>query len=207
MDIPYVYKITNLITNQLYIGATTRCPSQRLIEHCRDAIRFPDRPLYAAINEYGKEKFIVDIHEECEEAELEVKEAYWIERTGSFKNGYNATIGGSGKPSASYDLIILLWNEGKNVKEIKETTGYDGITIKKAVEANNVFSDERKERATAIKRKAVAMIDMKTQQIIQIFPSIEAAYKNLGKEHSGHIAAVCSGKRKTAYGYSWEYWN
>ena len=34
---------------------------------------------------------------------------------------------------------------------------------------------------------------------------LKAAYDYLGKQHSGHIAAVCNSKRKTAYGYKWKY--
>jgi len=49
------------------------------------------------------------------------------------------------------------------------------------------------------------MIDKNTLQDIQIFSSIKKAYEFLGKQHSGHIAAVCNGKRKTAYGYKWRY--
>jgi hypothetical protein len=45
------------------------------------------------------------------------------------------------------------------------------------------------------------MLDIKTGQVIQIFDSIAEACRFLDKQHSGHIADVCKGKRKTAYGY------
>ena len=41
--------------------------------------------------------------------------------------------------------------------------------------------------------------------ILQVFPSVEAANRYLGKQPNGHIAAVCRGKRQTAYGYKWKY--
>ena len=42
------------------------------------------------------------------------------------------------------------------------------------------------------------------KEVIKVFPSTEAAYRFLGKNTSGHISAVCQGKRKSAYGYSWK---
>lgn len=48
---------------------------------------------------------------------------------------------------------------------------------------------------------SVAMLNKDTEEIIKIFSSIAEAYEELGKQHSGHIASVCKGKRKTAYGY------
>ena len=98
----YIYKITNQINNKVYIGATTRHPSIRFEEHYKDSIRFPDRPFYKAINKYGIKSFKIDIIEECDAVELEKREKYWIEYYGSFKNGYNATVGGSGKPYLDY---------------------------------------------------------------------------------------------------------
>lgn len=60
-----------------------------------------DRPLYQAMKEYGIENFSVETLEETENPEE--REKYWIEYFSSFKNGYNATIGGDGKlPNQSY---------------------------------------------------------------------------------------------------------
>ena len=62
--------------------------------------------------------------EECLPTDINEKEIYWIEYYGSFKYGYNATIGGDGTHYADYDLIFSLWNEGKLLKQIVEITGY-----------------------------------------------------------------------------------
>ena len=44
----------------------------------------------------------------------EEREKYWIEYYGSFKNGYNATVGGDGKPYIDYDLVVATYRELKN---------------------------------------------------------------------------------------------
>ena len=54
-----------------------------------------------------------------------------------------------------------------------------------------------------------AMIDIKTGQIIKVFPSYSAAAKYIRPDGApngvvGRIGQVCSGKRETAYGYKWQ---
>lgn len=52
----------------------------------------------------------------------------------------------------------------------------------------------------------IAMLDKdNNNSIIQIFNCIQEAYNFLGKQQSGHIASVCKGNRKSAYGYGWKY--
>ena len=49
----------------------------------------------------------------------------------------------------------------------------------------------------------VAQLDKKTEEIIQIFPSIKEASRAVNGS-AGHINEVVHGKRKTAYGYKWK---
>ena len=60
------------------------------------------------------------------------------------------------------------------------------------------------EKVTQAKRKAVNMIDPKTNKIIQTFISISDASRKM-KISSGNIAAVCQGIRPKASGYIWRY--
>ena len=105
---PYIYKITNSINGKIYIGKTLQSIEERWKEHCRDCTksRVEKRPLYEAMNKYGKENFSIELVEECEESVLNEREVFWIEYYGSFKNGYNATIGGDGRPYIDYEMIF-----------------------------------------------------------------------------------------------------
>lgn len=201
----YIYKIINDINGKIYIGKTEYGIEKRFYEHCRDAFkpRCEKRPLYDAMNKYGIEHFHVELVEETDIPEE--RERYWIEYYGSFKNGYNATLGGDGRRYADYDLIYGLWQQGLNAKEIHEKLGYDTQTVRCALISFQVSPKIRQERGRLKQSKAVLMIDKDTEEILQIFPSIEAAYKYLGKQSSGHIAEACKGKRKTVYGYKWKY--
>ena len=67
------------------------------------------------MKKYGKENFHIELIEETNNPED--REKYWIEYFSSFKNGYNATLGGDGKPYLDYDLVIATYKELKNETE------------------------------------------------------------------------------------------
>ena len=205
---PYIYKITNNINGKIYIGKTNFTIEKRWREHCQDYQKssLNKRPLYSAMKKYGIENFSIEEVEYLDTPlEAEEREKYWIEYYGSFKYGYNATRGGDGKTYADYDLIYSLWNEGKNNKEIQEITKYDYLTISIALSSYNISSEEKQRRGRINIQKPVAKLDKNTLQIIKVYSSIEEAYRDLQKQTSGHIAEVCKGKRKSAYGYGWKY--
>lgn len=203
----YIYQIKNSINGKVYVGKTLESVEKRWKEHQRDSqrARCKDRPLYRAMNKYGIDKFEISILEEVSDEVVNEKEKYWIELLGSYKDGYNATLGGDGKAYADYDLIFSLWNEGKNNQDICSITGYDSSTVTNALNNRGVSEEERQRRGRQSVSRCVAMLDKNTFEILKVFPSLTEAYAFLGKQHSGHIASVCNGKRKTAYGYSWKY--
>lgn len=199
----YIYQITNDINEKIYIGKTESSIENRFKKHCNDAFRERNekRPLYAAMRKYGIEHFHIKLIEETKDPEE--REKYWIEKLGSFKYGYNATIGGDGKRYADYDLIYSLYNQGNNYKQIHEITHYDDHTIKVALDNHGVTPQERDIRRIQTLYKPVAMVDIKTNKILKIYPSITEAEKENGNTH--HIADVCKGTRKSCKGYFWKY--
>ena len=203
----YIYQIKNKINGKIYVGKTLGLPEHRWKEHIHDYSReeYRDRPLYRAFAKYGVENFEFSVIEQCSDLDVNDREVYWIEHYGSFKNGYNATFGGDGKHYCDYDLIFALYKEGKNVIEIAELTHYDVGTCKKALDNRGVTHQDRVSRGREKINKVVLQLDVKTNEIIGVYSSIQKAYDALGKQHSGHIASVCNGKRKTAYGYKWKY--
>ena len=154
------------------------------------------------MNKYGVEHFYIDLIEETDIPEE--RERYWIEYYGSFKYGYNATIGGDGTPYVDKDLIIDLWNSGKKCKEIKQFTSYDFKTIALYLEQNKISKEERQNRSRVPYKKSTAMIDKNTNETIKVFSSATEAAQYINK-NPANIRRVCNGKRKTAYGYKWKY--
>ena len=204
---PYIYKITNLVNGKIYVGKTNQTIEQRYKEHWADSKRdnISNRPLYKAFNKYGKDNFTVEELEECPIDIVSDREVYWIEKLGSFKYGYNATLGGDGKHYADYDLIYNLYKEGYNITQIANKTHYDKATISTAIGMQGISHEEKVARGKIAIQHSVAQLDKDTLEILNIFPSLKEAYAFLNKPHSGHIAAVCNGKRKTAYGFKWKY--
>jgi group I intron endonuclease len=204
----YIYKITNLLNNKIYIGKTMSTPEDRFSQHIRDSKKtgINNRPLYKAINKYGIENFSLETIEECDFSIVNEREKYWIEYYNSYHYGYNATMGGDGKQYYDYTQIYILWKEGYNSQQIKDKIGCSDDTITIALRQFNVSTKERQIRANEENARKVAMLNYNTESIIQIFPSLSEAARFVKKpEGKGHISAVCKGKRKSAYGYKWKF--
>ena len=195
----YIYKIINDINNKIYIGKTYRTIEKRFQEHCREykTRRSETRPLYRAMNKYGIEHFHIELIEET--SNPEEREEYWIEYYGSFKNGYNATKGGDGKPYIDYELVIKTYKNLLNVTKTAQILNIDTKTVSKILQNNNIEIYHNNEML----RKSVAKIDKKTGEILKVYSSIAEAEKENG--NTRHIADVCRGNRKSCKGFFWKY--
>ena len=89
----YIYKITNIQNNKVYIGQTIRPIKERFKRHLNDALNnIIDTHFARAIRKYGKENFVleqIDIAQNQEE--LNKKEQYWIKFYDAVNTGYNET--------------------------------------------------------------------------------------------------------------------
>lgn len=57
-----------------------------------------------------------------------------------------------------------------------------------------------------VNRNIILQIDIETGEVLNKFESAVAAGRFLGnRDYNKHINAVCNGRRKTAYGYRWEF--
>lgn len=92
-----IYKITNKINNNAYIGLSVDI-ERRWKDHIRraqnsDGKEF-DKVLYKAFRKYGIDNFSFEVIEQCLPEELNEKEAYWISYYDTYYHGYNMTLGG-----------------------------------------------------------------------------------------------------------------
>ena len=89
----WIYKITNIQNNKVYIGQTIRPIEQRFHRHLNDALNnILDTHFARAIRKYGKDNFIIEEIDTAEtQDELNKKEQYWIQYYNSVKEGYNET--------------------------------------------------------------------------------------------------------------------
>ena len=89
----WIYKITNIQNNKVYIGQTIRPIEQRFHRNLNDALNnILDTHFARAIREYGPDAFIAEIIDSADtQEELNKKEQYWIQYYNSVEDGYNET--------------------------------------------------------------------------------------------------------------------
>lgn len=139
----FIYKIYNDINDLLYIGKTNGTIGERWSKHIWSAQHKPNNyKLYNAMNKYGIDNFHIIELEQCNPDIVSDRERYWIKYYDSYNNGYNLTPGGEGCPKYDLDIILNLWNNGYNQKEISEIIGCDRHTISRALKALNISEEE-----------------------------------------------------------------
>ena len=202
----YIYQIVNDVNGKSYIGKTQFSIQKRFEEHCRDCRKRKNqkRPLYSAMNKYGIEHFHIHLIEETDNPEQ--REKYWIKKKDTFKNGYNATIGGDGKQYLDYNMLITAYKEIQNISEVAKKYHCDNSYLSKILKENGVPILSSQEISRKKYSKPVKQYSLEGEYI-QTFPGIRAAGRALNKSAgaSAHIGEVCKGKRKTVYGYIWRY--
>ena len=90
-----IYKITNIITDECYIGQAVDI-YKRWNDHCKCGLGIdtpPGNKLYKSMQEYGLENFTFELLTECKQSELNEKEKYFIELYQANIYGMNSTGG------------------------------------------------------------------------------------------------------------------
>ena len=141
-----LYLITNTVNNKKYVGKTYQEVETRFKQHVSDSIRErnKNRPLYRAMRKYGVENFTVELIGSFEEQILEEMEVKYIEYYDTYKNGYNATLGGDGAKYLNLNTteIVELYKSGETVREIAEKNKCCYDTILHLLKINGI--DTRK---------------------------------------------------------------
>lgn len=212
----YIYQITNNINGKIYVGKTVKNNIQeRWKEHLKDykKYRCEKRPLYDAINKYGPENFSIKELEECSLEELNDKEIYWIEKLGSFKYGYNATIGGDGKQYINYDLVCETY---KNLQCVVDTAKQLNISEDSVSKILKLYKIDIIPNAKIVQNKygkIINMYDLNDNYLRTFLSTTEAAKFMVENKLTNckmttikqHISEVCKGKRNTAAKFKWKY--
>ncbi len=109
------------------------------------------RKFYNAIKKYGWENFIYGIIEECDSNTLLQREMYYIKKYGTFKCGYNSTLGGDGKSG---------W---KHTEETKGKIAKSNTGKKRSVEQRKLLSEIHKNKPLSLEhRKSISDAHKKT---------------------------------------------
>ncbi len=210
----YVYKIINKLNGKIYVGKTTENLETRWSQHMY-ALKREDRnnrPLYRAMNKYGISNFYIECIEECDVSVLSEREQYWISFYDSYKNGYNATMGGDGSLLNDYDKIVDSYLKLGVIRDVAKEFNTSVDTVNRALLNKGIIPMSG---ANVTKVKYSIKINMYSLGgvYLQTFNSFADAAKfisfqrninySLGIAH--HIRHVCKGIRRSAYGYIWAY--
>ena len=198
----YIYKITNLINNKVYIGKTERSIEIRWREHRKNFLKLQDdMAIHKAMYKYGPEAFEIDKIEECDNNIINEREKYWIEYYNSFKKGYNSTVGGDGAIKINYKQILDLWRQGLSLQQISDKEKIDRHTISNILKIYNISEKEIFRRGIG---RAVIQYDL-NGKFINKYNSIMDAANSLGKQNISTIRNCCAKQIRSAYNFLWKF--
>ena len=219
-----IYKISNTVTSKVYIGQTSNTIEYRFKEHLDKSnnSNVNHRPLYLAMNKYGKENFYIECLEVVStKEEANKKEQFYIKQYDSFKNGYNATIGGD-CGSSNKKQVLQIDIHTLKIVAIHESTRGAGRSINKPNAKISTCCTHLGRTAYGYywcftkdydlllkhiknsKRYNIQQIDPKTQKVVAVFFSSTEAAKKLNRDEA-HIRRACRKERKTCGGFIWNY--
>lgn len=202
----YIYKITNKINGNIYIGQTIQTLTQRWCNHVYAALTEGHKdytcPLHNAIRKYGEENFEKIILEECSIEELNDREKYWIQYYNSYNNGYNATLGGDGHQKYDYVAIAEYFQNNDNsiTKTCKHFHIYDQVVYTALQNAGIDYKNCKKSNKKEKYNKPILLVEKNI--IFKKITDIDK-YLNKSKTH-GNIRRCLNGITEKAYGYHWK---
>lgn len=206
----YIYKITNLINNKVYIGETIRNIYTRWNEHKHEALKEGhgfSYPLHSAMRKYGVENFSLELIEECKDDERFEREKYYIQKHMSFNKdcGYNIVLEGTGATLYSTQDIINLWNQGLGISQIASQLGCHRSVVSERL--HGIFSEEEiKKRTSEISSSRqgipIYQYDLKGN-FIREWPSASECARVTGYTQTA-LNAVCRQEQFSAYNFLWK---
>lgn len=179
-----IYEIKNVLNGDCYIGSSVDTEDRKR-RHFRDLNKqcHHSTILQRAFNKYGSENFKFSIIEECEENCLIEKEQYYLDNKNPKYNISKMAGGG-----------CLGYKHSEETKEKLRKQALDNST-------------KPPESTWKDRQESVLMLDYNTLEILNIFESLSAACRFVGKDSTfaSTISNCCKNKRYSAYGYRWAF--
>jgi group I intron endonuclease len=230
----YIYKITNIINEKIYVGKSKN-PKVRWRQH-KSHSKKRNTKLYCAMRKYGIENFTFQILEQCLESQVNEKETYYISLLEPY---YNMTNGGDGggflnkkhgdkwknaikqsnsKKVACYNLdgnLIQVYESCRDASyDIfgKDCRGIDAVTRGEYQTYGGyqwkTFDVQPELKISSYKRTSHKIKKIAkydlNDNLIEIYNNMTIAAEK-NNASTSKITLVCQGKRKTHSGYIWKY--
>lgn len=208
-----IYKITNIINNKCYVGSSVNITG-RWYQH-KTELKFNKHhsiKLQRSYNKHGVDNFKYEIIEECDIETLIIREQYYIDLFGCYKNGYNSVM------SASCPMLGM--SHSKETKEIlrQKSVGNKNMLNKKHTEETKdkirkklkgvSLSDETKSKMSKSRKGRIVSDETKlklskshTGKILSKDHKIKLSLSHLGKKQSEETiekrVKLNTGKKRT----------
>ena len=205
--------MVNTITDEVYIGATTKSIEERKADHLQKSQKKVGSYFQEAIATHGADAFKWEQIDTANSInELAEKEKQYILQFDAKKNGYNSDSGGGFKKTVyQFDLDGNLIASFDGLKEIESTLGHDKRRVSNACTTatvwkgsfwsyskNNTFTHGRDSR-----EKQVLQCSL-DGEIFAHYISVAEASRKTGISKTC-ISRCCRGERDSSRGYIWKY--
>lgn len=173
----FIYKITVIPLNQVYIGLDTK-PSYKLSrwkEHCKESQGRCKTKLHKAMAQYGIENCTIEVIKDKFDCigKLALAEIEFIKKFDSYNNGLNSTPGGDGL--GKHELYLLTDEE---ISKIKLALGDNFRNYNKNVKWANTSSEDRKHMTKHLNSPEI--IKTRTETLRKFYKSNPDAKKHKG---------------------------
>jgi group I intron endonuclease len=211
-----VYKVTNLETEEVYVGITTKSIKDRKKDHLKKSKKGKSYAFQNAITTFGADAFKWEqIDTATTTNELAQKEKEYILEYNSKEQGYNSDSGGGiQKTVYQYDILTgVLVNKYSNLTDASATVGLTKQDLSKVcLSVNKVsngyvwtYSSTFPKHINDNRRKVVQQFSLEGK-FVNEFKSVSEASKLTGCNKTS-IAKVCRGERQSCGGFSWKFKN
>ena len=134
-----IYKITNSIDDEVYVGSTTQDLNKRLAKHCSNLRHQKTGKIYDHMRTHGVDAFKIELIENfaCnDQKELRLKEGEWIRKLGTLN------LKMAGRTPKQYRIEHAEFCKSWNKLWRMENKEYDAMRKKKWTDANKEHVSE-----------------------------------------------------------------
>ena len=208
-----IYKVVNTITDEVYIGATTKSIEERKADHLQKSRKKVDSCFHESIATYGADAFKWEQIDSANSTnELAEKERQYILQYNSKEQGYNSDSGGGFKKIIyQFNEAGVLINSFSSLKEIEATLNYDKRRVSNACTTATLwkgsywsYSQNNTFKPTMDSRKKKVFQYSLNGEILALYNSVSEASRITGLSKTC-ISRCCRGERKSSSGFLWKY--
>lgn len=214
MKYSIIYKAVNTITDEVYIGATTKSIEERKEDHIQKANKKVGGYFQEAIGTYGPEAFTWEqIDTASNNDELAAKEVKYIFENNAVLEGYNSDRGGGIKKTVyQYNLEGSLNTTFEDLTTAGNSINVRKQDISRACWSVNhtlggyLWSYEYKEPFIVepdIRKKQVVQYNLEVEELARFVSASEASRKTGISKTC--ITRCCRQERKYSGGFIWKY--